>query len=520
MQSILLLALLPCAFALEEGKHHHKHQHGLSVSEETVESIPVFKYKADCHKKRPVVLTQLAQQVYKKVPVPGTGMSPGDIEPFVEVLKDGFFETACIKDYMYLHGDAHGGNKHEYKLKAFSNVSIVHYKDIVPSEDQKKMDQEVCFEFCRTVPDMMFFGLIHGRDCYCAPYFKMMAGDSSQCDAVCEGKPTTMCGGMVKSSIFEMHLCADTAEDLANAGEKAADMAEKMQEDGNTALEKADRLQGTAATLQGIFGAGGDPVASDLCQEAKVFAGDVQHAAEDTIKLGAKLEELKGKVKALDGAKMTDAKTVKEAEALVKEIEKTLSESETSLETTQELSTLAGLNEEEGKGEGKEEPEEKKGGKDVLDTYMPTMFFVDQEFEKVPSTCGGDVVKKPMLGTALDCAEVCNSLGNECDAFNYFEGKDGLCVMFSKLKSIQYYTECGGKKKEFLQLVGGKKKESSQVIPTLHVQLVPEEIRGSTRCYAKFAHFTGMTLKPDPSGKCKQCLKTADKAQRCLENME
>merc|ERR1719161_3140557 len=142
---------------------------------------------------------------------------------------------------MYAHGDAAGPNKHEYEIGSSSGVSIVHYSMLVPKEDQQAMSAEICFEFCRTVPDMTFFGLTAGRECYCEPYYKQMAGDSSQCDAVCEGKPTTMCGGMKKSSIFEMHLCADTAEDLANAGEKAADMAEKMQEDGNTALEKADR---------------------------------------------------------------------------------------------------------------------------------------------------------------------------------------------------------------------------------------------------------------------------------------
>merc|ERR1719230_2399526 len=101
------------------------------------------------------------------------------------------------------------------------------------------MDQEVCFEFCRTVPDMMSFGLIHGRDCYCAPYYKMMAGDSSQCDAVCEGKSTTMCGGMTKSSIFTMHMCADTAEDLKGAADKAVELGAKMEEAGNAAIEKA-----------------------------------------------------------------------------------------------------------------------------------------------------------------------------------------------------------------------------------------------------------------------------------------
>merc|ERR1719171_3171695 len=112
-------------------------------------------YKQDCWKKRPIALTALSTHFFKLGKVnltqpegeeegeksssgprstgPGADMEPEKIEPFARVLKDGFYEVDCIKDYMYNHGDAFGFNKHEYKLKDFSNVSIVHYKDIVPS---------------------------------------------------------------------------------------------------------------------------------------------------------------------------------------------------------------------------------------------------------------------------------------------------------------------------------------------------------------------------------------------------
>merc|ERR1719171_463432 len=237
-------------------------------------------YKQDCFKKRPIALTALSTHFFKLGKVnltqpegeeegekssgprstgPGAGMEPEKIEPFARVLKDGFYEVDCIKDYMYAHGDAHGFNKHEYKLKDFSNVSIVHYKDIVPSEDQKAMSQETCFEFCRTVPDMLFFGLTAGRECYCMPYYKMMAGDSSKCDAVCEGEPTTMCGGMAKSSIFELHLCADTAEDLAAASESAGEIVGDLKEVGEKLMKVSESLQDASAEGQKLFGSAGDP---------------------------------------------------------------------------------------------------------------------------------------------------------------------------------------------------------------------------------------------------------------------
>merc|ERR1719171_1715735 len=450
-------------------------------------------YKQDCFKKRPIALTALSTHFFKLGKVnltqpegeeegekssgprstgPGAGMEPEKIEPFARVLKDGFYEVACIKDYMYHHGDAFGGNKHEYKLKDFSNVSIVHYKDIVPSEDQKAMSQETCFEFCRTVPDMLFFGLTAGRECYCMPYYKMMAGDSSECDAVCEGEPTTMCGGMAKSSIFEMHLCADTANDVKAAIEKADDLGSKMESIAKDALAESGDLQKAAEELQGTFGTAGDPVASDLMQSAKVFAGEFQHTAEDTQKLGTKLGELKEKLEGMKEGDFTDFETVKEAEATIKEVEETMTEGEASLEKTVDAYSLCAGDEikveekgekGEGEGEGKEAPEEEGEGKkesEHLKLYYNIMYFVDKEFKDVPSTCGGDMLKKPMQVSADGCARACDAEGLACAGFSYFEyfeDSTGVCFMFSKFKEVTYYTGCvknspSAKEEELVQI--------------------------------------------------------------------
>merc|ERR1719335_1605397 len=189
----------------------------------------MFRNKKDCWKKRPVAMTQLAAKVYKfNETNPGAGIDPEGQKGYGMVTKDGFSEVACVKDYMYAHGDAAGPNKHEYEIGSSSGVSIVHYSMLVPKEDQQAMSSEVCFEFCRTVPDMLFFGLTAGRECYCLPFYVAMSGGSSKCDAVCEGEPTTMCGGMEKSSIFELHMCADTAEDLEEAVGKCDKLSEEM----------------------------------------------------------------------------------------------------------------------------------------------------------------------------------------------------------------------------------------------------------------------------------------------------
>merc|ERR1719420_2058602 len=197
----------------------------------------MWMYKKDCWLSKPV--TGLLQYV------PGAGIK--DFTPFDTVLKDGFMEIDCVQDYMYYHGDKFGDGRHAYKLEDVSNVSIVHYEDHVKKEDRKPMSQGICFEFCRTVPNMGFFGLINGRNCYCAPYYRQMAGDSSQCDAQCPGDNTVMCGGKSKSSVFALHNCESTERDL-KAIDKAAKTAAKLSKD----------MQKGAASLQKAFGNVGD----------------------------------------------------------------------------------------------------------------------------------------------------------------------------------------------------------------------------------------------------------------------
>merc|ERR1719201_2061845 len=144
---------------------------------------------------------------------------------------------------MYYRGDKYGDHKVDYKLGAVSRVSIVHYDAFVAREDRVDMTPTKCFEFCRTVPNMGFFGLTNGRNCYCAPYYKQMAGDSSQCDAVCPGDNTMMCGGKAKSSIFALHNCDSTEGDLKTADKKATELAKDMDDEVKTAKKLSQDMQ-------------------------------------------------------------------------------------------------------------------------------------------------------------------------------------------------------------------------------------------------------------------------------------
>lgn len=452
------------------------------ISAASAAGVPA--YKNDCWKKRPISVVPGAASFleYK----PGAGIDK--FEPFETVLKDGFMEVDCIKDYMYESGDKFGDNRHNYKLEDVSGVSIVLYADVVAKEDQQKMTQKVCFEFCRTVPMMGFFGLVNGK-CYCSPYWKKMESGSSSCDAVCPGDPTTMCGGKAKSSVFAMHMCDSTEGDLKDAYGEASDLAGKLDKAADKAKSSAKDMQESAAALQKSFGNVGDKGATGLMQEAKVTAGEL----EKTAKAGEASEK---ELKALesDGKKINDFKDpaeVTQAERIMEKIEVSVSKGTTAEEDLTKLNDLTAIG---------------KPVKDASKQYLPVMHFVDAEIEKedFPVSCTGDMVGKPIVGGDKDaCATACDTHVGKCVGYAYFapDGKKSLCFLLSNFKSAFYYTGC----KSFVQ------QPPSFMAKGAHMVKV-----AGAECLAKLSEFEGTTLKPDGSGKCKQCMKKVTKADRCF----
>jgi hypothetical protein len=463
MPLVALVLLAGDASASRVLRHDRaRHVQGLSVS-----SVPMYMYKRDCWKKRHWSFAQ-------KDAIPGAGMNLSEIEPFKEVLKDGYYTIDCVKDYMLEFGDHHGKNKFQYNQGDISAVSVVRYSDIVPKTDQEEMSHSVCFAFCRGVPDMTFFGIKNGRDCYCAPYYKEMAGDSSMCDAVCPGEPTLMCGGKSKSSIFSMHSCATTGKELSDAAGKAASIADAIGELSGKVTSAGDAMEAMGAKLKATFSETGDAEAAELMHSAKVFAGELLAAAAAGDKLKADLAEMETKAEGMAGADFAAASDVSEAEALTGQMEAAVAEGEVEAE---ELGALL----------AKAQPEDNSTESAAGKQYVPIMYFVDKAYQNMSTTCGGTSLSKPLLGSIESCAVACDSFVGECAGFSYTpEGESGLCFLFSKFKVATYYTGC----------------EGSEPL---------------TQCQAKFSQFSGTTLKPDPSGKCKQCLKEATEFARCFK---
>lgn len=435
-------------------------------------STPMYERRDDCGRKSNLRVRPQAISLFRQSKAPGAGME--SFEPFTTVFKDGFMQIDCVKDYMFYRGDKFGDNKHDYELGAVAGVSIVHYTDYVETVDQLPMTPAACFEFCRTAPNMGFFGIVNGGDCYCTPYFKPMASDSSMCDAVCEGDPTKMCGGKTKSSIFAMHMCASTQEDLSELSAKASALESDMHAKVKLAKGLAQDLQTGAEALQKSFGAVGDIAITDLMQGAKLFAGSLEDKA-------ANVDTVAGKLAAVISAAMklkdfSDPAVVTKAEHMMDETEKGMAEGEAAADDLEDAIRMANPAFDDAAGAAKQ--------------YYPVMYFVKKEFQNVPSTCGGTPVAEAITGESEDgCASACDARG--CAGFQYFSGPVKLCFLYSKLKSIVYYTGCGN---SFLQV--------GQRAPPFQAT-----------CYAKLSKFEGTSLAPYASG----MLGMATQANRCYK---
>eukprot|EP00747_Dinoflagellata_sp_TGD_P130107 gnl/TRDRNA2_/TRDRNA2_174783_c2_seq2.p1 gnl/TRDRNA2_/TRDRNA2_174783_c2~~gnl/TRDRNA2_/TRDRNA2_174783_c2_seq2.p1 ORF type:complete len:556 (-),score=143.27 gnl/TRDRNA2_/TRDRNA2_174783_c2_seq2:86-1531(-) len=280
----------------------------------------------------------------------------------------------------------------------------------------------------------------------------------------------------------------------------------------------------------------GNVETTDLTQKAKAFSGDVVHAADDTERHMYKLEQMK-----LEGSEMEDftkPSVVTAAEHLMEDMIKELKASEESLEKLIKITLDA---------KPSLDPKFLEYALNDAKEYYPVMYFIDKDYATTPSTCTGDMLVNPILGQNMDgCAAACDrEVGTTsddpgCVGYLFVDGPAGqqLCFLFSKLEKVTYYSRCDEDGKPIKMKNGKPVKKSSFLqaknTSTLPINLWMEENDGSfdreyeeymdsgkgdsydVQCAVKLMHFEGTTLKPDPSGKCKNCLKTLTQADRCI----
>lgn len=458
--------------------------------------------------------TNLMQQTPRslrdpQLALPGAGMHPEDIEPFQMVTKDGFLMTACVNDAMLEHGDKFGNGKFSYK-KESSAVSIVHYSEIIPKEDREKMTINRCFDFCRTVPNMVFFGLNAGRDCYCMPFYEAVAvdgGDSANCDRTCEGDPSQMCGGDAKSSIFEMHSCADTKSDLEDIITEVEDeIFFHFQDLAGHLKDVCDEGQSDTVALQGIFGAAGASDMSAYMQEAKVYIGEILESVTAADKLIDAMQDPFDAAQRSLRRNLQNFDNIKVAENAIKDLKDGLAKAAKIKDTMHDhMKTAHPVSQTGEEGYNISLAEEQ---------YYPIMYFADPEYQKrfvveqgtmfhAPTTCTGTLLQIIFGGGAGDCAHACDGLPGKCDGFQFMDFNDGMCFVFESIKTVQQWNGC--------------------------TPATPAPF--NTQCMAKLSRLEGVGgIAPrenrimeearktrQGTGKCAHCLDSMDRSSRCYE---
>jgi len=207
----------------------------------------------------------------------------------VAIFADGFSRAACDVD------KSPATQRVNFKDHACGGVKTC-------ALTETGMTPTICFDFCRQYEDAHFFGLVHGRDCYCTRYFdKGATGGQGECDLPCEGDSKELCGGMEKSSLFEMHLCLEGAQEMNAASEIAlqagADCVAQV-EASKTELEKVRQLAGIW-NLPGVCSKKpeGDRVCNlpaswlEKASEVAAAAAEVEHIAGIVVDTSSKLTE-------------------------------------------------------------------------------------------------------------------------------------------------------------------------------------------------------------------------------------
>lgn len=372
-------------------------------------------------------------------------------EPMMSVYKDGYSEVGCYADSMPEFSDKFGDNSDQYR--AADGVSVVWYKQHVLKEKQEPMWPYECYTFCRTVPHMVFFGIMNGGNCYCAPYFKPMAGAAVKCEMPCPGNPTFMCGGQKTSSIFEMHFCNNAGEDLKDAAIGAGEILLYFEQEAWTLNEAATALNKAGDGLQKVAGKGGDPLSGDLAQLAKKSAGEWENLLKDGTCFQAFTElqtQYEGSKPIFESDLMAPANLEKadwaifEMTSLSKTVNECAKKAEEQnifaypwheeVQTTEDLSSWWSDHLDEVQL--------------IAQTYYPLQYGLNPtttltDADVTMSSCSGTPIGAAMPLYFSECAGACEKtiFPKKCIGFQQYTGDDfgPLCVMYSEFDKLSTF---------------------------------------------------------------------------------
>jgi hypothetical protein len=121
-------------------------------------------------------------------------------------------------------------------------------------------------------------------------------------------------------------MCDSTADDLKTRTDAAMSLKASIDQKVGAAKGLSAFGQGSGEALQKSFGAVGDSGAAGHAQAMKVFAGKLEHKAEDGEKIAKALGELQEQGNALSD--FTNPETVTKAERTMESVDKKVAEGE------------------------------------------------------------------------------------------------------------------------------------------------------------------------------------------------
>lgn len=358
------------------------------------------------------------------------------------IFKDGYWFVDCKTDAMYDQGDKHGDGASRFEGGLTHGTSIVRYDVIHDRETQKPMTPQVCFDFCRTVEGMQFFGLTEGRTCYCMHFYKQKPGDGV-CDLPCEGDSAVTCGGKTKSSLYQMHECEgqfegkwddfldsfDDFEDALDDQEDWSDSAQDYLEDSADDIEDEGIAEGsTSKIVQHLYTSAAKHTRDDDNMDAQEdIMFDLLDAFEDK-----DLDPTDGSAE----ARTAGEAFMRRAQAWMKTTQGVIDEAAARTETAQPRAIWGGQ-------DWDNTPQPAQAARDSFATYEPIVQDKD-------AVCGGDYTGEPKarLKTAEQCAWACDleahkGSDNYCVAFQYLDGSayggDPICILFREVTELTTY---------------------------------------------------------------------------------
>jgi hypothetical protein len=418
------------------------------------------------------------------------------------VYKDGFQYVGCMQDEMEHIADPVGENKFDYSEYAnFTNVSITRYSDVIDVEKQEKMTIRVCFNFCRAVKGATFFGLLHGRDCYCTPFKKEIPSEGGVCDRPCEGDSTKTCGGKSMASVYAMHLCDDTEEDLVAVIDEAKEAFHKLQHAATNCMHAVRSLTSRGAALMYVAAKGGDMESHDLGQAAKAEASTLKKIADPAFYQALELNEEFLRAELLKGenfastvvavmADMSISKLKKLTPLALKEAKKIEAEA-AKRKPVVEGKTPVNFPRSTVRYESCSERYLAELPKPTLtiaeaesaeETFVPVLELASRWQEGIEwnasnvtnftqTSCGGDLASNPIIGvTPTECAAICDTIhprssDNYCVAIGHYKMSEmNLCFLFKSVTAIWEYncTYTGEDEEESLVKTNTSHKKTAQ----------------------------------------------------------